>query len=179
MSGRLHCLCLLDLDEFKLVNDTCGHVAGDELLRQLTALLSTHVRQTDVLARLGGDEFGVLLRDCSLEGAAAAAENLCRTVRRFRYIWEDRFFEVGVSLGVVPITPVSGTLAQVLSAPDAACYVAKEQGRNRVHLYQPDDRAVAERYGEMQWVHRIQLGFEEDRFPLYQQPIPPPVAGEG
>ncbi|HEV8241323.1 MAG TPA: EAL domain-containing protein [Thermoanaerobaculia bacterium] len=177
-TGRHHCLCYLDLDEFKLVNDSCGHVAGDELLRQLTALLATHVREGDVLARLGGDEFGVLLRDCSLKGAATAAENLCRTVRRFRFSWEDRVFEVGVSIGVVPITAESGTLSQVLSAADAACYVAKEQGRNRVHLYQPDDRAMAERYGEMQWVHRIQRGFEERRFHLYQQPIRPLGTGE-
>jgi len=176
--GRHHCLCYLDLDEFKLVNDSCGHVAGDELLRQLTALLATHIREGDVLARLGGDEFGVLLRDCTLKGAAAAAENLCRTVRHFRFTWEDRAFEVGVSIGVVPITADSGTLSQVLSAADAACYVAKEQGRNRVHLYQPDDRAMAERYGEMQWVHRIQRGFEEHRFHLYQQPIRPLVDGE-
>jgi diguanylate cyclase (GGDEF)-like protein/PAS domain S-box-containing protein len=172
-AGRHHCLCYLDLDEFKLVNDSCGHVAGDELLRQLTALLSAHVREGDVLARLGGDEFGVLLRDCPLKGAAAAAENLCRTVRQFRFCWEDRVFEIGVSIGVVPIDRVSGTLAQVLSAADAACYVAKEHGRNRVHLYQPDDRAMAERYGEMQWVHRIQRGFEDRRFRLYQQTIRP------
>jgi len=172
-AGRHHCLCYLDLDEFKLVNDSCGHVAGDELLRQLTALLSAHVREGDVLARLGGDEFGVLLRDCPLKGAAAAAENLCRTVRQFRFCWEDRVFEIGVSIGVVPITRESGTLAQVLSAADAACYVAKEHGRNRVHLYQPDDRAMAERYGEMQWVHRIQRGFEDRRFRLYQQTIRP------
>jgi diguanylate cyclase (GGDEF)-like protein/PAS domain S-box-containing protein len=176
--GRHHCLCYLDLDEFKLVNDSCGHVAGDELLRQLTALLAAHVRETDLLARLGGDEFGVLLRDCTLKGAAVAAENLCRIVRQFRFSWEDRVFEVGVSIGVVPITADSGTLSQVLSAADAACYVAKEQGRNRVHLYQPDDRAIAERYGEMQWVHRIQRGFEDRRFRLYSQPIRPLGSGE-
>ena len=129
------------------------------------------MRANDVLARLGGDEFGVLLRDCTLEGAAAAAENLCRTVRQFRFGWEDRIFEIGVSIGVVPITAESGSLAQVLSAADAACYVAKEQGRNRVHLYQPDDAPWRERYGEMQWVHRIQRGFEDGRFRLFQQPI--------
>ncbi|HEV8632474.1 MAG TPA: EAL domain-containing protein [Thermoanaerobaculia bacterium] len=170
-AGRHHALCYLDLDEFKLVNDTCGHVAGDELLRQLTALLGTQVREADVLARLGGDEFGVLLRDCTVENAVAVAEKLCRTVRQYRFTWVDRVFEVGVSIGVVPISGESGTLSQVLSAADAACYVAKEQGRNRVHLYQPDDRAVAERYGEMQWVHRIQRGFEDRRFHLFQQPI--------
>jgi diguanylate cyclase (GGDEF)-like protein/PAS domain S-box-containing protein len=170
---RRHALCYLDLDEFKLVNDTCGHVAGDELLRQLTSLLASQVRDSDVLARLGGDEFGVLLRDCTVDNAVAVAEKLCRAVRQYRFSWEDRVFEVGVSIGVVPITRYSGSLSQVLSAADAACYVAKEQGRNRVHLYEPDDRAVAERYGEMQWVHRIRRGFDEGRFRLYQQPIVP------
>ena len=176
-AGRHHCFCYLDLDEFKLVNDSCGHVAGDELLRQLTALLAGHVRASDVLARLGGDEFGVLLRDCTLQGAAAAADNLCRAVRQFRFGWEDRIFEIGVSIGVVPITAESGTLTQVLSAADSACYVAKEQGRNRVHLYQPDDHAMAARYGEMQWVHRIQRGFEDRRFHLFHQPIKACTAG--
>ena len=175
---RRHALCYMDLDEFKLVNDTCGHVAGDELLRQLTALLGTQVRDSDVLARLGGDEFGVLLRDCALEGAMAVAEKLRRTVRGFRFTWEDRVFDVGVSVGVVPITAESESLAQVLSAADAACYVAKEQGRNRVHLYQPDDRAVAQRYGEMQWVQRINRGFEDGRFRLYRQVIRP-LHGDG
>ena len=170
---RRHALCYMDLDEFKLVNDTCGHVAGDELLRQLTALLGTQVRDSDLLARLGGDEFGVLLRDCTLEGAMAAAEKLCQTVRGFRFTWEDRVFDVGVSVGVVPIAEESGSLSQVLSAADAACYVAKEQGRNRVHLYQPDDRAVAQRYGEMQWVQRINRGFEDGRFRLFRQVIRP------
>jgi diguanylate cyclase (GGDEF)-like protein/PAS domain S-box-containing protein len=175
---RHHALCYLDLDEFKLVNDTCGHVAGDELLRQITALLAAQVREADVIARLGGDEFGVLLFDCSLEGAGSVAEKLCRTVRKFRFTWEDRAFDVGVSIGVVPITADSGSLSQLLSAADAACYVAKEQGRNRAHVYQPDDRAVAERYGEMQWVQRINRGFEEKRFRLYCQPIRPLRGGE-
>jgi len=170
---RRHALCYLDLDEFKLVNDTCGHVAGDELLRQLTSLLASQVRESDVLARLGGDEFGILVRDCSVDDACVVAEKLCRTVRQYRFPWEDRVFEVGVSIGVVPITRHAGSLTQVLSAADAACYVAKEQGRNRVHLYQPDDRAVAQRYGEMQWVHRIQRGFDDGRFQLYQQAIKP------
>src|SRR4029079_5187234 len=141
--------------------------------RELSSLLGTQVRDTDVLARLGGDEFGVLLRDCTVDNACSVAEKLCRTVRQYRFSWEDRVFEVGVSIGVVPITRHAGSLTQVLSAADAACYVAKEQGRNRVHLYQPDDRAVAQRYGEMQWVHRIQRGFDDGRFQLYQQAIKP------
>jgi diguanylate cyclase (GGDEF)-like protein/PAS domain S-box-containing protein len=175
---RQHAFCYLDLDEFKLVNDTCGHVAGDELLRQLTALLSSQVRESDVLARLGGDEFGVLLVDCTLENARVVAEKLCSTVRQFRFHWEDRVFDVGVSIGVVPLTPETGSLSNAFSAADAACYVAKELGRNRVHIYEPDDRAVAQRYGEMQWVQRINRAFEDGRFRLYRQVIRP-LASEG
>ncbi|HVS03711.1 MAG TPA: EAL domain-containing protein [Thermoanaerobaculia bacterium] len=175
--GRHHVFCYLDLDEFKVVNDTCGHVAGDELLRQLAALLSSQVREGDVLSRLGGDEFGVLLSDCSLENARRIADKLCRTVRQHRFEWEGRACDVGVSIGVVGVDAASGSLAQVLSAADAACYVAKEQGRNRTHVYQPDDRAVAERYGEMQWVQRIHHAFEHDGFRLLRQPIRPLAAG--
>ncbi len=174
---RRHALCYLDLDEFKVVNDTCGHVAGDELLRQLTAVLDGAVRESDVLARLGGDEFGILLRDCEDEAAVAVAQKLCATVRQFRFIWEARLFNVGVSIGIVPISGVSGSLDQVLSAADAACYVAKERGRGRVHLYQPDDDALARRYGEMQWVERIHQAFDEELFRLYCQDIQPIGAG--
>jgi diguanylate cyclase (GGDEF)-like protein/PAS domain S-box-containing protein len=169
--GRHHALCYLDLDEFKVVNDTCGHVAGDELLRQLTAVLNAAVREADVLARLGGDEFGVLLRDCTSAAAVEVAQKLCATVRQFRFTWEHRLFNVGASIGVVPLIATSGSLDQVLSAADAACYVAKERGRGRVHLYQADDEALARRYGEMQWVERIHNAFANRRFRLYRQPI--------
>jgi diguanylate cyclase (GGDEF)-like protein len=171
--GSLHALLYLDLDEFKVVNDTCGHLVGDELLKQLTALLRSRVRRHDVLARLGGDEFGVLLEDCPLAHARQIAEELRRTVREFRFRWRDRLFDVGVSIGLVPIGPECGDLNQVLSAADAACYVAKDSGRNRVHEYEQDDTLVAERYGEMQWIHRIQDAFEEQRFRLYYQMIQP------
>jgi diguanylate cyclase (GGDEF)-like protein/PAS domain S-box-containing protein len=175
--GRRHALCYLDLDEFKLVNDTCGHGAGDELLKQLTSLLSTQVREGDTLARLGGDELGVILRDCPLASALEVAEKLRATVRRFRFTWEGRAFEMGASIGVVPVEPDSGSRDRILSAADSACYVAKEEGRNRVHLYQPDDEAVASRYGEMQWAQRIGQAFEEERFRLYHQPIVPLAGG--
>ncbi|MBZ0115099.1 MAG: EAL domain-containing protein [Thermoanaerobaculia bacterium] len=169
--GRHHALCYLDLDEFKVVNDTCGHVAGDELLRQLTAVLDAAVRESDVLARLGGDEFGVLLRNCTSASAVDVAQKLCATVRQFRFTWEHRLFNVGASIGIVPLTATSGSLDQVLSAADAACYVAKERGRGRVHLYQADDEALARRHGEMQWVERIHNAFANHRFRLYRQPI--------
>ncbi len=170
---RRHALLYLDLDEFKVVNDTCGHLAGDEMLKQITALLRSRVRRIDSLARLGGDEFGVLLEDCPLAQARQIAEELRGTVREFRFRWKDQIFEVGVSIGLVPINEASGDLAQVLSAADAACYVAKEGGRNRVHEYEADDTLVAERYGEMQWIHRINRALEDRLFRLYYQPIQP------
>jgi diguanylate cyclase (GGDEF)-like protein/PAS domain S-box-containing protein len=171
--SRQHCLLYLDLDEFKVVNDTCGHLVGDELLKQITALLRSRVRRSDVLARLGGDEFGVLLEDCPLDQARQIAEEMRRTVREFRFSWKEQIFEVGVSIGLVPINANSGDLNQVMSAADAALYVAKDGGRNRVHEYELDDTLVAERYGEMQWIHRINRAFEDRRFRLFYQLIQP------
>jgi diguanylate cyclase (GGDEF)-like protein/PAS domain S-box-containing protein len=171
--GRLHALFYLDLDEFKVVNDTCGHLAGDEMLKQVTALLKTRLRKTDTLARLGGDEFGVILEDTELGDARRVGDSLRTEVRSFRFAWQERIFEIGVSIGLVPITGEHLDMAQVLSAADAACYVAKESGRNRMHEYQPDDSALAERYGEMQWIHRIHKAFAEHRFFLYRQSIEP------
>jgi len=166
-----HALLYLDLDQFKVVNDTCGHNAGDELLKQLTAKLRGILRRDDVLARLGGDEFGVVLEDCPIEDALRIAENLRKTVEEFRFGWDEKTFRVGVSIGLVPLTRASGNLSDVLSAADSACYVAKDGGRNRVHLYQPDDRAVSERNGQMRWLSRIQSALDNDRFRLYFQPI--------
>jgi diguanylate cyclase (GGDEF)-like protein/PAS domain S-box-containing protein len=176
--GRRHVLFYLDLDQFKVVNDTCGHMAGDELLRQLAAHLEAKMRATDTLGRLGGDEFGVLLEDCPLEKAKTISEKLREAVQGFRFAWEGSVFEVGVSMGVVPVDAASGRLSDVLSAADSACYLAKEKGRNRVHFYQPDDAAVAARHGEMQWVHRLRRALEEDRFELYFQPIVAPGAAK-
>ena len=170
---RQHVLLYLDLDEFKVVNDTCGHLAGDEMLKQVTALLRSRVRRNDVLARLGGDEFGVLLEDCPLDHARQAADEMRRTVRELRFCWRDQIFEVGVSIGLVPVNANTGDLGSVLSAADAACYVAKDSGRNRVHEYELDDTAVAERRGEMQWIHRIHRALEDRRFRLFYQLIQP------
>ena len=170
---RNHVLLYLDVDEFKVVNDTCGHLVGDEMLKQITALLRSRVRRSDILARLGGDEFGVLLEDCPLDHARQIAEEMRRTVREFRFCWRDQIFEVGVSIGLVPINSDSGDLNHVMSAADAACYVAKDSGRNRVHEYELDDTLVAERYGEMQWIHRIHRAFEDRRFRLFYQLIQP------
>jgi diguanylate cyclase (GGDEF)-like protein/PAS domain S-box-containing protein len=171
--GRYHALFYLDLDEFKLVNDTSGHLAGDELLKQVTAVLAAELRRGDTLARLGGDEFGVLLEDTSPERARELGEVLRTVVRAHRFVWQDRIFEIGVSLGTVMIDRASGDMVQVLSAADAACYVAKEAGRNRIHEYQLDDTLVTARYGAMNWIHRIHKAFDEERFRLYRQPIQP------
>ena len=170
---KQHALLYLDLDQFKVVNDTCGHGAGDELLRQLTAHIQSKVRESDTFARLGGDEFGVLLENCPLDQALRVATILLDEVRIFRFIWLDKTFTVGVSIGLVAITEASGNSANVLAAADTACYAAKDKGRNRVQVYSPDDSEMAERHGEMHWVARIAKAFEEDRFQLHYQPIVP------
>ena len=169
--NELHSVLYLDLDQFKVVNDTCGHNAGDELLQQVSSLMHARLRESDVLARLGGDEFGVLLEHCPLEKAEMIAESIRVAIRDFRFAWDDKAFEIGVSIGVVPITADAGNLASVLAAADAACYVAKDRGRNRLHVYQPDDDAVLQRHGEMQWVHRLSSAFDSGSFRLYAQPI--------
>jgi len=170
---KQHALLYLDLDQFKVVNDTCGHGAGDELLRQLTAHIQSKVRESDTFARLGGDEFGVLLENCPLDQALRVATVLLDEMRTFRFNWLDKIFTVGVSIGLVAINETSGNSANVLAAADTACYAAKDKGRNRVQVYSPDDSEMAERHGEMHWVARITKAFEEDRFQLYQQPIVP------
>jgi len=176
---RQHVLCYLDLDQFKIVNDTCGHVAGDELLRQVTRLLRSKIRDTDTLARLGGDEFGILLRYCDPQYAPTVAESLCKAVKDFRFLWEEHSFETGVSIGLITINQDSHTVADVLSAADVACYAAKDKGRNQIHISQPDDKELEQRRGEMQWVSRIRRAIDENRFRLYYQSIVPlnPDAG--
>lgn len=170
---KQHALCYIDLDQFKVVNDTCGHPAGDELLRQITRILRGALRESDVLARLGGDEFGVLLIGCPLSKAADIAEKLRQLVEDYRFIWEDKLFRVGASVGVVPISDTDCSLTELMKAADSACYVAKEKGRNRVHVSQPDDREIAEHHGQMQWMQRIQRAVEDDEFALYIQSIEP------
>jgi len=164
-----HALLYLDLDQFKLVNDTCGHTAGDQLLKQITGVLQSRVRGGDTLARLGGDEFGILAQSCSLDQALRIGENLRQAIRDFRFIWQDGALAVGVSIGIVEITGETPTVANVMSAADVACYSAKDQGRNRVQLYKPDD--VPERHREMHWVSKLTRACDESRFELYYQPI--------
>jgi diguanylate cyclase (GGDEF)-like protein/PAS domain S-box-containing protein len=168
-----YAFCYLDLDQFKIVNDTCGHTAGDALLGQVGQLLKSKVRWRDTLARLGGDEFGVLLEACTLDEALRTAESLREAVRNCRFQWEDRAFKLGVSIGVVPIAPENEDIASVLSAADSACQAAKEQGRNRVHCFEENDIDLMRRRREMQWAARINTALEEGRFDLYRQTILP------
>jgi len=166
-----HVLCFMDMDQFKIVNDTCGHAAGDELLRQFSAILRSKVRDTDAVARLGGDEFGILYERCTMEVAKRIVDSLLGKVRDFRFEWQGHSFEVGVSVGLVSIIPGDENLSEILSAADVACYAAKDGGRNRMHVYQKDDFELKQRHGEMRWVTRIRKALEENRFCLYAQPI--------
>ena len=168
-----HALLYLDLDQFKLVNDVCGHGGGDQLLSQIAVVLRGRMRTRDTLARLGGDEFGVLLEHCPLEDALVVAEDLRRLVQDFHFAWGGQTFRLGLSVGLASITEAGDTFEQVLGAADRACYAAKDSGRNRVHVYKSEDNAIAQRHGDMQWVGRIQTALTEGRFRLYYQPIVP------
>ena len=171
MEGTHHVLCYLDLDQFKVINDTCGHLAGDDLLRTIADLLKKNIRHSDFLARLGGDEFGLLLNSCSLHQADPVVTKLVDTLRNFRFNWQDSIFATGVSIGMVEINEQTESIVSALSQADSACYMAKENGRNRIHVYHPDDSELAKRQGEMEWVSQIHDAFEEDRFFLMKQPI--------
>jgi diguanylate cyclase (GGDEF)-like protein/PAS domain S-box-containing protein len=170
---QTHVLCYMDLDQFKVVNDTCGHLAGDELLVRVTNLLQDTLRDTDLVARLGGDEFGVLLPRSPVPAAEQRIRAFHAALQEFRFTWREKTFQIGVSIGVVPITSNFRSVAHLLSAADHACYVAKEKGRNRIQVYQEDDAAFIQRQGEMDWVVRIQETLEKDRFCLFTQSIQP------
>ena len=171
--NKQHAVLYLDLDQFKTVNDTCGHIAGDALLKQLTVILQGHVRHSDILARLGGDEFGLLLQFCPLEKAMAVAEEIRQAIGDYQFIWEQWAYKISTSIGVVAINAESADLAEVMSVADSACYVAKEAGRNRVHAYQSNVGKTAQLQGEMRWIPRIRKALEENRFQLYCQKIMP------
>jgi diguanylate cyclase (GGDEF)-like protein/PAS domain S-box-containing protein len=169
--GEPYVLAYLDLDQFKLVNDTCGHFAGDELLRQVADLLRDRLRENDVVARLGGDEFALLLPACDLPAARERVGALHDELCALRFLWQQSTFAVGVSVGLVPLDRRFDNLADLLSAADHACYVAKEKGRSRVQVYEPEEAEFVRRHGEMQWVVQIEKTLEEGRFRLYAQPI--------
>jgi diguanylate cyclase (GGDEF)-like protein/PAS domain S-box-containing protein len=166
-----HVLCYLDLDQFKVINDTCGHLAGDELLRQLGDVLKRNRRGQDFISRLGGDEFGVLMYYCSLADAVLLCENLRDIIKDFRFFWEGKSFSIGVSIGLSAINKSSRSAVNLFKEADSACYAAKDKGRNRIHVYSPDDEELALRQGEMQWVEKIRRGIENNSFRLYGQPI--------
>ena len=170
-NGSIHTLCYIDLDQFKLVNDTCGHPAGDELLTQLTELFKKHTRDSDTLARLGGDEFGLLLENCATSLASELVQRIRSALHDFFFAYEDKLFNIRASIGVVEISRHSGTIVDVLSAADIACYSAKDAGRDEVCVYNPKDQNTISRRGEMQWSQTIQSALANDNFVLYLQPI--------
>ena len=171
--GRQHALLTIDIAGFAKINNRHSSEAGDEVLRQVASLLHLKVRDTDVLARLGNDDFCVLLKNCSLSNADENANGLCEGIGDHKFHWDKEIIDVSVSAGVIPITADSGGLADVMRIADAACYVAKDKGRNRVHVYRPHDVAIKQRHGELQWVQRIRRAIEENRFRLYCQSIVP------
>ncbi|MDH5436631.1 MAG: EAL domain-containing protein [Gammaproteobacteria bacterium] len=170
---KSHALCYMDLDQFKIVNDTCGHLAGDKLLQKLSKLLKETISHQDTIARLGGDEFGLLLQDCDEASVQNLVDKILNTVSNFRFAYEDKIFSIGVSIGVVLIDTKTRHLDNILAAADSACYLAKEEGRNRYHLYRENDEALISRHKELQWVSRLKSALEENRIVLYGQKITP------
>lgn len=168
-----HALAVLDIDQFKLVNDTCGHDAGDELLRQVATLLKTSVRKRDTLARIGGDKFAILIEDCHGAPAGEAVEQVRSAIENARFEVQGQPFRISASVGVVPINLLSESATTVLSMADTACYAAKDSGRNRIHTFEPDSAPLAMRHGEMRWATRLNRALHEDRFELFCQPIEP------
>ncbi|MEQ8288637.1 MAG: EAL domain-containing protein [Gammaproteobacteria bacterium] len=166
-----HAMCFMDMDQFKIINDNCGHSAGDELLRQVGSLLKTVTRKRDTVARLGGDEFAVLMEHCTIEQAHRVANDILNAIQDFTFIWEDRSFKLGISIGLVKIDQNITRLEQLMKQADTACYMAKDLGRNRIHIYYTHDTEIAMREGEMQWVERLYRALEQDQFCFYAQPI--------
>jgi diguanylate cyclase (GGDEF)-like protein/PAS domain S-box-containing protein len=172
-NGSHHVLCYLDLDQFKLINDTCGHMAGDEVLKQVTSVIHNQLRSQDMFARLGGDEFGILLSNCPLDKAQEIAERIRCSIHDFRFPWEEKVFDLRVSIGLVPITDNAESMTELLSAADVACYTAKDRGRDQIYTYQSDDESISERHGQMQWLPILQDALRENHFTLNLQPILP------
>jgi len=163
--------CYLDLDQFKIINDTCGHLAGDELLKQIAFKLISIIREVDHIGRMGGDEFTIVLKRCDKSTATKIMERIRNELHDMRFCWDNKCFTVTVSIGIVEITPQCGNVYDVLKAADTACYIAKEEGRNRIHLFNEDDKIYTQRQGEMEWVHRIYHAIEAGQFVLFYQEI--------
>lgn len=166
-----HILCYMDLDRFKAVNDSCGHLAGDNMLREVATLIKDQVRDSDFVGRLGGDEFGTLLVGCPLDKSRQIAADICNAVADYRFVWKDKIFNIGISIGLVEISHASGNLQDTMSAADSACYVAKQRGRGQVHVYSARDEAIARERGDIQWLRQLQDALHEGKFELAMQPI--------
>jgi diguanylate cyclase (GGDEF)-like protein/PAS domain S-box-containing protein len=166
-----HALCYLDLDRFKVVNDTCGHTAGDNMLREIASLLKDAVRDSDTVGRIGGDEFALLLVGCPLEKARQIADDVVRSVNDYRFVWKDKIFTIGVSIGLVEIGRDGGAIEDLMNSADSACYVAKKQGGLHVHVYSAREEASARHSGEIQWLQKLQGALRDNKFELYYQPI--------
>lgn len=174
----VHIVSYMDLDRFKAVNDSCGHLAGDNMLREVAALIKDQVRDSDFVGRLGGDEFGTLLISCPLEKARQIASDICNAVADYRFVWQDKIFNIGISIGLVEISHASGALQDLMSAADSACYVAKQRGRGQVHVYSARDEAIARERGDIQWLRQLQDALHESKFELALQPIIATGSGE-
>ena len=166
-----HILSFMDLDRFKVVNDSCGHLAGDNMLRDVAALIKDQVRDSDFVGRLGGDEFGTLLIGCPIDKARQIATDICNAVADYRFVWQDKIFNIGISVGLVEISHTSGALQDIMSAADSACYVAKQRGRGQIHVYSARDEAIARERGDIQWLRQLQEALRESKFALAMQPI--------
>ena len=166
-----HALCYLDLDRFKAVNDTCGHTAGDNMLREIASLIKEAVRDSDTVGRIGGDEFALLLVGCPLEKARQIADDVVRSVNDYRFVWKDKIFNVGVSIGLVEIGHGGGAIEDIMNSADSACYVAKKQGGLHVHVYSAREEASARHSGEIHWLQKLQGALRDNKFELYYQPI--------
>lgn len=170
-NGKNHTLCYMDLDEFKIVNDTCGHIAGDTLLKNIAEHIEHNTRETDIVARLGGDEFALLLPFCGIDKAAEIAEKIRESIKNFPFSWDGKFFDIGASIGLIEINETTGTLTDVLKAADSACYVAKDLGKNRIHIYEDHDSKLTQRMGHMHYARAVKAALANDRFVLYAQKI--------
>ena len=167
----VHMFFYMDLDRFKAVNDSCGHLAGDNMLREVAALIKVQVRDSDFVGRLGGDEFGALLVGCPIDKAQKIASDICTAIADYRFVWQDKIFNIGISIGLVEVNHASGTLQDIMSAADSACYVAKQRGRGQVHVYSARDEAIARERGDIQWLRQLQAALHENRFELATQAI--------
>ncbi|MEX0976001.1 MAG: EAL domain-containing protein [Woeseia sp.] len=169
--GSVHILAYMDLDRFKAVNDSCGHLAGDNMLREVATLIRDQVRDSDFVGRLGGDEFGTLLVGCPVDKARQIAADICNAISDYRFVWQDKIFSIGISIGLVEIGPSSSSIQDLMSAADSACYVAKQRGRSQVHVYSSRDEAIARERGDIQWLRQLQTALHENRFELAVQSI--------